>query len=344
MKAIIIVLILLCTGFAQDTMIVDVHHFPPCVKAHNGTIKGFDIEIFETVAHEMGLEYRYNNVENFADVLQRVKEKKSDVGIAGITVTSEREKYLDFSHPYLKSGLNILVQKDHKPSNLKIVMRYFDETWRAIVTLVVFVLLCSLLIWFLERGKPSFDDRFFQGSGDGIYWTNTTMTTVGYGDKTPMTIQGKIFAMIVMWVGICVIFPYFTARMGHALNTVYGDYEIVYKDDLEDKRVAVVEGTTAEESVQKIHAFVRPEKHIGDCYKALREGRVDAVVYDMPPLRELVKQDDHFAITGPLFDEQDYGFAFPQGSPLRERFNIALLKLLQSKKYKEIYDRWLEQS
>ena len=38
--------------------------------------------------------------------------------------------------------------------------------------------------------------------GDGIYWAIVTMTTVGYGDITPQTTDGKIVAIFVMLIGI----------------------------------------------------------------------------------------------------------------------------------------------
>jgi voltage-gated potassium channel len=38
--------------------------------------------------------------------------------------------------------------------------------------------------------------------GNGVYWAITTMTTVGYGDITPKSAEGKILAVIVMLVGI----------------------------------------------------------------------------------------------------------------------------------------------
>jgi voltage-gated potassium channel len=38
--------------------------------------------------------------------------------------------------------------------------------------------------------------------GNGLYWATTTMTTVGYGDITPKTTEGKAIAVIVMLVGI----------------------------------------------------------------------------------------------------------------------------------------------
>jgi len=38
--------------------------------------------------------------------------------------------------------------------------------------------------------------------GNGLYWAITTMTTVGYGDITPHSAEGKVIAVIVMLVGI----------------------------------------------------------------------------------------------------------------------------------------------
>jgi voltage-gated potassium channel len=38
--------------------------------------------------------------------------------------------------------------------------------------------------------------------GDGLYWALSTMTTVGYGDITPKTVEGKVIACVLMLVGI----------------------------------------------------------------------------------------------------------------------------------------------
>ena len=44
--------------------------------------------------------------------------------------------------------------------------------------------------------------RKFRTTWDGIWWAVVTVTTVGYGDKTPTTVEGKIIAMVVMLFGI----------------------------------------------------------------------------------------------------------------------------------------------
>jgi voltage-gated potassium channel len=51
-------------------------------------------------------------------------------------------------------------------------------------------------------GAQAFSHVEKVSAGDGLYWSMTTMTTVGYGDVTPTTTTGKVVAIIVMLVGI----------------------------------------------------------------------------------------------------------------------------------------------
>ena len=333
-----LLLAVLCPAMA-DTLVVDVHHFPPCVVVEEGSVTGFDIEVFEKVAKEAGLTYKYNVVDKFDLLFVRLVAEKSDVAVAGITINEQREKYLDFTHHYLKSGLLILIRKDSAVNVLRTLKSYFSSVWRALIIFALFLIVCSIIMWALERGKDSFDDRFWKGLGDGIYWTNTTITTVGYGDKTPLTAKGKVFAVFVMWVGICIIFPYVVAQMNQIMNSEVR-YNIESEKDLRNQRVAAIGGTTSEDAVVKLGAILRSRPRIEDCYEMLRKKEVDAVVYDMPVLRELVQKTDEFVITGDLFDRQDYGIALRQGSGLREPINRALLKFMRSAEYRNLHKKW----
>jgi len=62
-------------------------------------------------------------------------------------------------------------------------------------------------VWFFERGGNSIDSW-----GDTIWWSFTTMTTVGYGDISPVTGGGKAAATLLMLAGITV-FGVITANM-----------------------------------------------------------------------------------------------------------------------------------
>ena len=76
---------------------------------------------------------------------------------------------------------------------------------RALSSEVVFrfVALLTLLIVVVSGAAESLvDTRDFKSVWDGIWWAVVTVTTVGYGDKYPTTIEGRIIAMLVMLIGI----------------------------------------------------------------------------------------------------------------------------------------------
>ena len=56
----------------------------------------------------------------------------------------------------------------------------------------------ALLVWAVERGEESALDSF----GESLWWAIVTVTTVGYGDLTPVTVMGRFIAAILMVTGI----------------------------------------------------------------------------------------------------------------------------------------------
>lgn len=67
------------------------------------------------------------------------------------------------------------------------------------VSLIVFV--ASLAILDVERGH----DGAIQSFGDALWWSITTITTVGYGDTFPVTTAGRFIAAGLMFAGIAVL-------------------------------------------------------------------------------------------------------------------------------------------
>lgn len=63
----------------------------------------------------------------------------------------------------------------------------------------ILLYLISLAILDAERGQPN---ASIQNFGDALWWSFATMTTVGYGDLTPVTVQGRIIAVALMIGGI----------------------------------------------------------------------------------------------------------------------------------------------
>ena len=67
-----------------------------------------------------------------------------------------------------------------------------------LLTAFVLVIFSSIAVLAFEDKKESSIRTPF----DAVWWAISTMTTVGYGDTVPMTVEGKIVAMILMVAGV----------------------------------------------------------------------------------------------------------------------------------------------
>ena len=93
---------------AQKVYVVGTNaEYPPFEYVENGEIAGFDAEIIKEAAKRMGIEYKWLNT-NFDGLIPALQTKKVDIVIAGMSVTPEREKAVNFSVPYLTSNVAIV--------------------------------------------------------------------------------------------------------------------------------------------------------------------------------------------------------------------------------------------
>ena len=66
---------------------------------------------------------------------------------------------------------------------------------------IFYVFLTALIMFNAEPHVESTFDTFF----DALYWATVTLTTVGYGDVTPVTDLGRLVSMISSLFGVAII-------------------------------------------------------------------------------------------------------------------------------------------
>lgn len=87
--------------------------FPPYEYVEDGKIIGIDAEIAALIAEEIGLELEIKNVE-FKSIVSGVESGKFDIGMAGMTVTEDRKKSVNFSTTYA-TGIQSIIVTDSSP-------------------------------------------------------------------------------------------------------------------------------------------------------------------------------------------------------------------------------------
>ena len=88
--------------------------FPPYeMVADDGSFEGIDIEVAGAIAEQLGLELQVDDM-GFDAALQAAQTGKSDMVMAGVTVTEERQAVMDFSNSYA-NGVQVVIVKEDSP-------------------------------------------------------------------------------------------------------------------------------------------------------------------------------------------------------------------------------------
>ena len=85
--------------------------FPPYEYYEGEEIVGIDAEIAGAIAEKLGLELVIEDME-FDSIIEAVKSGKADIGLAGMTVTPERQETVDFTSTYATGVQVVIVAED----------------------------------------------------------------------------------------------------------------------------------------------------------------------------------------------------------------------------------------
>lgn len=320
---------------------------PMIMKDNNDNLTGFDIEIAQEAAKIMDMTLFYSMCNSLDEMFTSIQDKtflggEAMIGAAGITITKDREEKIDFSHEYFPTGLKILIRDDNKTSILSQMKNYLDMMPKLLPIFIIMLSYCfigSLMIWFFEKGNKMFDDNP-RGIFDGFYWINVVLTTVGFGDKVPLSSRGKFLTVLLMWTGIFCIVPMVTGTIASELTSNKLSSYIQCKEDLRGKKIAVKKGTVASKQMEGRGSDILYVDNIEEGVSCLKHGIVDAVVHDAPAILYAEKNHKGLKALEETFEKQGYGFIFPSNSPYREKFNRALLELKENGTYDKLYKKY----
>ncbi len=348
----LILILIICFGYLNGSglqnreLIVGTKSAEPFVmKNQDGTWGGISFDLWNRVAESLGVNYRVVEYD-LEGLIKAIEDHEVDVTVSPLTITAEREAQFDFTHPYYVTGLSIAVHVKDSNNIIAILKNLISiEFLQVALILMLILFLIGLITWLFERKKneAQFGDGSSKGLWSSFWWAAVTMTTVGYGDKAPVTTGGRIVALIWMFAALIIVSS-FTAAIASALTVNQLDSKIKTQNDLYNVRVGTVLNSSSQSFLEEKKIAFRTFETAEDAVDALSKNSLDAVVYDTPILRYLINSKGHTGLLKVLprnLELQYYGFGLPPGSLLRKEINKNILTIISQKSWQDILYKYM---
>ena len=316
---------------------------------------GFSIDLWNKMASDMGVETEWVYFDSTTKLVEATKNAEVDASISAVTITSNREKEIDFSSSMYELGLQVMVDAGSSSASvLELMGKEISKmmTFSASMYFLLFLFITINLRWYVDSKDEKsdlFSKNYLSGIIDAFWWGITMLVTW----ETPLS-KGVARVIDLMWhiVGIIAI-SILTAIVTAALTAQAIGGSIRSEKDLAGKFVAAVATDAPRRYIEKIGANVIPVKSLAEGIELVRSGKAEALVHDGPRLVYLANKINKkerkkvLAVAPFQFNPQNYGIVFPTGSKLKEEADRALLKLretngLEKSFHEKLKDKWLK--
>ena len=328
-------------------MKVGVSHTPPFA-IETSTDSGSDwdgigVHLWREVAEDLDIQYEWQTLQP-GEATERLQDGTVDIAIV-TTATAETEQQIDFTQSYYISSLGIA--QTRRQSLLDTVGSVLSPRFLWIcLWLSGLLLIVGVIVWLFERGpnEEMFDSKPRSGIWDSFWWAGVTMTTIGYGDKAPVSIGGRIVALLWMLVAMGI-----TASLTATITSVLTQdqsSQLTQFADLKVSKVGSVEDSSAADALQQQQISFQPVKTPTDGLNAVDQGQLDAFVYDVALLRYLNKNsfENRLAVQSTGLQARHYVFAMAEDSPMLETIRAQVLQEQSESDWQSLLNRFLPEA
>lgn len=277
----ILVTLTLCRpAYAEDKppLRVGIHEIVPyAMKNSGGEWDGLGVELWKKVAAATGIRYEFIEMP-FEQLLPALADGKLDLAVGEVTISSEREATVRFTQPFLTSSPGVAMGA--KPAGVdwrKVAGSFFSRALMFVLFgIFAGMLLVSLLVWVIERRR---DDGHFRGGlagfGSALWFSASTVTGVGYGDKIPATLFGRVVSFVWMLVGVLLVAG-FTATVAASLSnaSLANQNGHLVKDmgDLRHFSCGVIRGSLTQQIFIRDGVGFRDYETFSEAFQAMADG------------------------------------------------------------------------
>nr|XP_019601169.1 PREDICTED: glutamate receptor ionotropic, NMDA 2C isoform X3 [Rhinolophus sinicus] len=329
--------------------------------------KGFCIDILKKLARVVKFSYDLYLVTNGKHG-KRVYYKRADMAIGSLTINEERSEIVDFSVPFVETGISVMVAR----SNGTVSPSAFLEPYSPSVWVMMFVMcltVVAITVFMFEyfspvsynqnltSGKKSGGPSFTIGKSVWLLWALVFNNSVPI--ENPRGTTSKI--MVLVWAFFAVIFlASYTANLAafmiqeQYIDTVSGLSDKKFQrpqDQYPPFRFGTVPNGSTERNIRSnyrdmhSHMVKFNQRSVEDALTSLKMGKLDAFIYDAAVLNYMAGKDEGCKLvtigSGKVFATTGYGIAMQKDSHWKRAIDLALLQFLGDGETQKLETVWL---
>lgn len=317
-------------------------------------ITGYCIDIFKAIIKIIPYEVPYQFVPlgdgrsnpNYNELVNMVAEDVIDAAIGDIAIVTNRTKIVDFTQPYISTGLVILAPIKSTKSGAWVFLRPFTVGMWCMTG--AFFFLIGVVIWLLEHRV----NKAFRGPPK-----RQCITMFLFSFSTPFQSQqedtlstlGRIVMMVWLFL-LMVITSSYTASLTSFLTVQQLSSPINGIDSLiaSNEPIGYQVGSFAQSYLinclnvhpSRLVSLGSPEAYEAALQLEPKNGGVAAIVDELPYVEIFLSKTSGFGIVGQSFTRSGWGFAFPRDSPLVVDMSSAILNLSENGELQQIHKNW----
>jgi polar amino acid transport system substrate-binding protein len=312
----------------------------------DGLFTGVSVDLWRRVAEDLHRQYELTLVSQMDAILTGLQRGQFDVAIGAITITPERSDRVDFSYPAHRSGVAVAFARKSGPlSALTSYGAALSGMGPLVGIMLALLLLIGILMWRVENNRGHAERAGEAGVRtwhDGLYWAAVTMTTVGYGDKTPKSALGRLMAVLWMLSSLALVSLVSTNLVSRMTAETVAGVPSPRNADLVGLRLAAAADSSGAEYLEHLHLPYTKCVNLRAALQRLADGQADAVVNSVGALQYAIANDFSKTVAPPngLLAPAYMAFALPANSPLKKPLDDALIRVTENPEWRALEETY----